>query len=858
MPLQDHENFLDDTGYEDQLFLGRLITSVPGFLAGTSNFVSLYNMRYMKMGAGLETRNGARRFNGTAVGSGADVDKIWQHLYQRAQTDYQDVYAVTDERKLYKADSVPEASNGAGSLGSSLFTFTAGGSIPSFCSIEDIAVGCNSKDLIAYAGSSPYCAGFLVGNDIDNATTSSAEDGKTFYIYTDEVMDEDTDTKATFTLDTLTTDNVNAFYVGYWQPIEGIVFDLGTSVNNNTATITIQKWTGSAWSALTVTDNTASGGATLAIDGSMTWTFDGTEAPRKINGYTLFWYRITTSALLDAVDILKVTVTKPWAAIKDVTSGDYITPSGFLWYDATDTRYVDFVAEVASESLGTVARFTDTTADTDIAAGDAIYIGFPIRVTGIVIDIVSNYNNDGGASTLTVQYWNGTAWTSYTTGTNLKDGTSANSKTLNQSGEIRFDDMGTTVRLHVVGGKPVPMFWYKLIFSAKCYNDTNDEMRIWRVKGIPAPKVIKNYTCCLNFKQFLFLFGREDAPNTGDYSEYKNPFILSGGNTSSVQPRVTFGDKDKITGAVNFYNEALVFKRTEVWMMEGESPETFGTLLVDDTVGCPAPETIQLVRMIVPAQEGRQVLQHAVLFQSYDGVYACDGIKVFKISSDIDNYFDPSYSEAVKDGYLDDSRAWYDRLRGEYHLIIYSGSTPTITEFIFDTMNRKWAGPWYRGVDVVSGAVVVGGSAQYLQYGGGTDGRLYHLECNSYSDVDSAGSNTAIDNYVIISDLWKELGNKWGWRGIFLFGVAQSSGSITAYLAGDAKTSPVTLGTMAMTNTGFGNFMAKLPIGDRDSSGTLMENKFQSARFKFETNTVGVRQQLYGFRVKRDHVGEAA
>jgi hypothetical protein len=512
---------------------------------------------------------------------------------------------------------------------------------------------------------------------------------------------------------------------------------------------------------------------------------------------------------------------------------------------------------VISETSASYASFTDSTADEDIAAADEIYIGFPIRVMGIFLDIVSGYHNDGSASTLTVSYWSGTAWTAYVAADEITDGTSANSKTFAQSGEIRLEDKGTSVVMSTQGGNKIPMYWYKLTFSAKCYNDTNNEIRIWRVRGVPAQRVLRNYNCVLNFKDRLFLFGPDNAPNIADYSSYKLPYALSGFDTSSVQPRITFGDADDIVAAVKFYNEAIVFKRRETWMMEGDGPQTFGTLLLDPYLGCIAPETAKVVRTWVTTSEGRKDFRYAVFFQSYDGVYGCDGIKCWKVSGDIQNYFDPAESEAIKLGSRDDSSAFFDPLLNEYHLFIWSGSTPTLYEFVYNTELERWAGPWVRGVDCVCGEAVVTSGPEMHTYGGGDDGRLYHLECNSYADVDASGTNAAINNYVTVADDWQTLQTRWAHRGLYVFGVAQSSGSITITLYGDAATSGTTLGTIAMTNSGYGNFYGKLPIGDTDSGGTAMENKFQSLRIRFGLNTVSVRQQLFGYVLQRAPTGFA-
>jgi hypothetical protein len=77
-------------------------------------------------------------------------------------------------------------------------------------------------------------------------------------------------------------------------------------------------------------------------------------------------------------------------------------------------------------------------------------------------------------------------------------------------------------------------------------------------------------------------------------------------------------------------------------------------------------------------------------------------------------------------------------------------------------------------------------------------------------------------------------------------------------MQGDAKSSAVTLGTILMTNSGYGNFQGKVPIGDEDSGGTAMENKFQSSRFQFSNTVTAQKMNLYGYRIKRQFIGEAA
>lgn len=858
------QKYLDDTPYDEQLFAGKLITGREGFLVGKDNFTLLQNMRYGPGGVGLESRLGMRRFNNTAVGSGADIDKIWQHLYTFEQTRQEDVYCVTDERKLYKADSVPEASAGAGSLGTSLYDFTTSAGVPSFCAIDNHAICSSKKDLIGYSGATPYAASVLYGTDIGTADTAADEDDKTFQICTDEVTNSDTSRYITITLDTQA--NNECLYVGFWQPVDGITFTLGTNLNaTGSAELTVEYWNGSAWTALTISDGTEQSADTpFSQSGTISWTYIavGTEKPRRINGLTLFWYRIQTDTTLDNFDLTKVTVTKDWRDIEDLTDGMDLIPTGFIWMDDGDDPYHDLLDRVLVDSKGTYASFTDDTADEDIADADEFYIGFPQRVLGIRIYIVEGYNNDGNAATITASYWNGTSWTAYAAD-EVDDGTLKNGKMFNQTGEIRLEDKGSSVFPCTLpnSGIKLPMYWYKIEPGAKMYNDTNDEMRIWKIRGIPAPlrnEEIENVNWVSNFKDRLFMFGPQDGPNTAHFSAYRNPFALSGDDTSRTWPRIVFGDKDDIICACNFFNEILVFKRREVWMMEGDSPDTFGTLLLDDTLGCVAPETAKLVRTWVNLPDGRRDFRHAVFFLSHDGLWGCDGVKCWKISEDIDNYFNPKdTSTVIKAGYRDDSSAFFDPIENEYHLFIWSGSTPTLLEFVYNTEHQKWTGPFDRLTDCVCGESVIDGNDDRCSYGGGTDGRLYRLEIGS-NDVYTNGTAGAIDQVVETGDGWTGLFSKYAHRSITLFGKVQSAGSVTVQMKGDGASNAVTLGTISMARSGYSTFIGKVTIGGQDSSGNAMENKFHSVRTRFTLNSAGQRMELFGWYMKKQDVSEAA
>ena len=122
-----------------------------------------------------------------------------------------------------------------------------------------------------------------------------------------EAIDHPQITSTTY-LDSLQT--TDFLYVCFSRPSGGVYFDV-VNANGNAATATAEYLLARGFTAVTIsTDGTASGGATLAVDGAMVWTtptdwqkgslrdiLGGTTAPEEPIGY---WCRISVSAALDA------------------------------------------------------------------------------------------------------------------------------------------------------------------------------------------------------------------------------------------------------------------------------------------------------------------------------------------------------------------------------------------------------------------------------------------------------------------------------------------------------------------------------------------------------------------------------
>lgn len=127
--------------------------------------------------------------------------------------------------------------------------------------------------------------------------------------YSDAAQDNDTATDVTLSsLDTLA--NGDALWIGSHIPFGGLSVDVDAA-NGTASVLSGTYWNGSALTDISLTDNTASGGATFAQDGTITWTVPAAWAKASIQTAsglaatdlprdTLYWVRLVVSAALDS------------------------------------------------------------------------------------------------------------------------------------------------------------------------------------------------------------------------------------------------------------------------------------------------------------------------------------------------------------------------------------------------------------------------------------------------------------------------------------------------------------------------------------------------------------------------------
>jgi len=137
---------------------------------------------------------------------------------------------------------------------------------------------------------------------------------------------------------------VDFVYFGCDTMFRGVYLNVG-SANAVASVLAATYWDGAAWTGLTETDGTASGGATLAIDNSLTWTLPTDWAKTSVNGSnSLFFVRFNVTG----------TLTTPTTLIEaiplSVQTGRAISPAAAAvlpryWFDRGGVGGLEAVAD---------------------------------------------------------------------------------------------------------------------------------------------------------------------------------------------------------------------------------------------------------------------------------------------------------------------------------------------------------------------------------------------------------------------------------------------------------------------------------------------------------------------------------
>ncbi len=750
-------------------FTGKYDGVTPATMLEKGQISDGLNMRKISALGGWKPRKGCTIHNTTALESGAAVKSLHQYTNPK-QGDYPFLAQVNS--KLYDSSGDPPTASGAG-FGSDIGVVV--GTIPGFSCVvgEHWIYADGSGKPIIWGGDSPYVFAAFYYDDSEGM----------YRDITREVTDGNDDNTATITL--AASDKI---YVVMNEIAEAVILNLGSSVNNNVETVTLKSWQAGSWSDRSASDGTASGGASLAQDGSITWTRSSSDTMRLIGGSVMgYVYELSFSGLLDAVEIVSIKCSVDPTAITNKWNGQFDYVAGARFYDQSVGDYEEGFGKITNEATSLYIDISEAT------ISDYFYFKTYAPATAIYLGVVADYENDGDAQIDNIEHFDGDSWVA---GTAIVDATldDGADSSFSQTGMVSWDGTRDNAKMSLLEGDPVPGFWYRISWGATLATD----VRIYFAAYATFPNALPAYDGCVEFKNRLMLWGDPEWPNRLRFSAANRPDCFSGGDSGYTTP---VGGADKILCAVKFYNELFVFKENSIFLLEGEDARTLGALIVSSTVGLASPKTVQVAEVGTPGSHRDEPLS-VCLWQDTDGVYYSDGRKPRKISLPLDHYFNTEYATAIPAASIKDRQAGVDPLKNEYHLLL-----PT-AELVYNYAIDEWYPPWEREVDLATFLSLRGASGddRYHIYGASAAGHVFRLE-NDTTDKNTSNADVAISHNIktraISAEQEISTTMAFTFRGIWATFKARTAGSITPKTFKNMATSGTSQDTMSMINTGY-------------------------------------------------------
>lgn len=536
-------------------------------------------------------------------------------------------------------------------------------------------------------------------------------------------------------------------------------------------------------------DGTAVAGVTLAQSGSVTWTPPGDEIRGFVEGQLGYQIRLGFSDTLDAdVAISGLTIKSPWDDLRNIWAGEYITCIGCKVTEGSE--FEDYTGKVNNDFEQDVCILDDLT-----TANGEWYIAFDQPASTIAIFIPPTMFNDN-AAVATVKYFKNTgAFSSGFTeaaGT-LEDTTNVGGDSLKQSGYLRWTPP-TDEKPTKIAGENIQKYWYQITFSG----NLDSEVEVFFVEGIPAMEDPDYSFGVFAFKRRAMQIAPKNFQNAIRYSAANLPNVFNGNDSGYI----FFGERP-LKAATQFFNEGLVYADTEMWMIQGDNPSTFGKLRLSAQVGIDAPLSLISVEIGVLVGTGAAAAQRKVICWAFRGLWMFDGVRWWKISSpDIDNFFDPDHEDYINTAFADRTFGAFDFETELCYWIIYSGASQTTPNkvIVFHPITL-WYGIYEYEEDIASILSVANGLRSYLCAGGHSSSKLYRLN-HTTNDVDATGTATIIEAFVITRDIWNAYDQALKDRILFLGMEAQDSGQVQVFGYPDGSKTEQKIGVLSQIERG--------------------------------------------------------
>jgi hypothetical protein len=582
-----------------------------------------------------------------------------------------------------------------------------------------------------------------------------------------------TTTAHTFQIDVAGAGTEKAIVVMTTRPIQGLKFTLTSDVNSDTTDTdtSVKVWTSSGWSsALTLlTDTTKSGNARFAQSGSITFahTVD-TAKPMHLEELYLYAYLIEPNASCDTFTVAQITADMAMQSMGDVWDGVYRQPIQFQVLDGSSGTSYDYTLQVNESSDVNAPIGADVTSQ-GAHASDKVYIMFEDQITGIRMTMLGDLVNEDD-NTLTMKYWNGSAFAAVT----ILDQTALGGGSMSQSGLISWvppsDEKATTK--YGSFGYIYELDWTAGTGTLGLDNElgTTVEVLVDVCTGVPAQKEVQPFDWSILYGTRIMMGGytQGDEGNRMDYCVANAPDAWNGFDSSDDgRQSLYFGGVEPIVGGAQIYNRfgasifsmLLVLKKAKAFLMTGTAPEDFVIYPVSDVIGCIAPKTIATAEIGIDLGNG--LTRNVALWLSHSGPMMFDGAILKRIDG-VKSFFDILDANFVNFSYIDKAVGWVDPNWKEYNLLLPQDTSGKMDLWlVYDLMRRKWFTKSTGSSNTPQAAWQVGtpSTGERHIYGGIDSGEMVHLEeGTTWGDTTNAGiaQKVKTGDFFPTGNIWDE------------------------------------------------------------------------------------------------------
>ncbi len=746
-------------------------------LMDAGQFSAIQNFRQMH--PGIKKRPGQIKLH-TEADSTNRVMSMFQ--FSKGKTTERHFYAQMSDGDVLEATAGPPTVT-TGAFGSEVHDGTSSGMIPaSWSNYNDMMVysnGTNQHQL--YFGQTARISRFIVYKGAATIPDFPIL-GQDF---TDEVTDGVASTVAVLdSLGDLGTD-YDCIFIGAPVPINKLTFTVTAANGTEAAAQMKYRKNDSTWAAVaSFSDGTSASSKAFAQTGSMTWTKPTDSIPTFMYDTYCYWYQLSLSSgdLDSETEVSEVTCESNWNALTNMWDG--------VLLDGVEAQFYDV-------SAGTCSVYSSDSITLDeMATDDYLYVAFTDPLEALYFDVGVAPSTTGSNTIDGLDYWNGAAWASVGSFTDLTIG-------LTQSGFIVLPKRAAGLEFpQNFNSTQYNAYWYRISVN-KALSDNTDV----GVFGIPMYDIsdFGSAGLCNAVWKYRMVYTFNDYPNYIYISATNNPQCLNGDDYDIKE--AGDGRGNKIVCMRPFYNELLVFQEEKgveggcITLFDGYDPASFGRLLLSSRYGTMNAQSAEVVEGFTFG--GQQQASLICFFLSREGIMYTEGktVSVVPNFEAVKNYFDQTdTTDCIRTGYEKHMWLKYDSAFNVLRIGLVTGSSATVcnTFLTYDLADLTWGTDSYAQelasfceVEAASGNIPV------LQCGGGVDDGTLYLCNNGLNDV-----TTAIDSYATAE--FDSGGDILQFDGLMLRMKTQSAGSVTVtpYLnsiAGTAKTLAQTVETASET-----------------------------------------------------------